>query len=56
MFDERTVMVETYSAELTITQPHEIALYAKAFAALQRSAVYGQPVRELIARALAALR
>jgi hypothetical protein len=55
MFDERTVMVETYSAELTITQPHEIALYAKAFARLQRSAVYGQPVRELIARALEAL-
>jgi transcriptional regulator with XRE-family HTH domain len=55
MFDERTVMVETYSAELTITQPHEITLYAKAFTLLQRSAVYGQPARDLIARALAAL-
>ncbi|TDD68844.1 helix-turn-helix domain-containing protein [Actinomadura rubrisoli] len=55
MFDERTVMVETYSAEFTITQPHEIALYAKAFAKLQWSAVYGRPARELIARALESL-
>lgn len=55
MFDERIVMVETYSAELTINQPHEIALYGKAFAALQRSAVYGRPARDLIARALADL-
>lgn len=53
MFDDRTVMVETYSAELTVTQPREIALYAKAFALLQRSAVHGQAVREMIARALA---
>jgi transcriptional regulator with XRE-family HTH domain len=52
-FDERTVMIETYSAELTVTQPREIALYLKAFALLQRSAAYGQAARELIARALA---
>jgi hypothetical protein len=52
MFDERVVMVETYSAELTINQPHEIALYGKAFATLQRSAVYGRPARDLIAQAL----
>jgi Domain of unknown function (DUF5753) len=51
-FDERTVMIETYSAELTVTQPREIALYLKAFALLQRSAAYGQAARELIARAL----
>jgi transcriptional regulator with XRE-family HTH domain len=54
-FDDRAAMVETYSAELTINQPRELALYAKAFAALQRSAVYGQPARGLISRALAAL-
>ena len=52
MFDERTVMVETYSAELTVTQPAEIALYAKAFALLQRSAVYGQSARDLVVQAL----
>jgi hypothetical protein len=47
MFD-RMVMVETYSAELTITQPRELALYAKAFALLHRAAVYGSPARDLI--------
>jgi transcriptional regulator with XRE-family HTH domain len=51
-FDDRMVMVETYSAELTITQPREIAFYNKAFAMLQRSAVYGKPVRNLITAAL----
>jgi len=52
MFDNRTVMVETYSAEITVTQPREIALYAKAFGLLQQSAVYGQPARHLISKAL----
>jgi transcriptional regulator with XRE-family HTH domain len=52
MFDERAVMVETYSAELTITQPREIALYSKAFDTLHRSAAYGLAARELITRAL----
>jgi transcriptional regulator with XRE-family HTH domain len=56
MFDDRTVMVETYSAELTVTQPREIALYSRAFALLQRSAVYGQSARDLISRALASWR
>jgi hypothetical protein len=55
MFDDRMVMVETYSAELTVTQPRELALYAKAFALLYRSAVYGRPARDLIAKALADL-
>lgn len=41
MFDDRMVMVETYSAELTVTQPRELGLYAKAFALLHRSAVDG---------------
>ena len=53
MFDDRMVMVETYSAELSITQPREIALYAKAFGLLQSAAAYGVPAREAIARALA---
>lgn len=51
VFDEQAVMVETYSAELTITQPREIALYARAFERLQRAAVYGRAARELISRA-----
>ncbi|MEV0399123.1 helix-turn-helix transcriptional regulator [Actinoallomurus sp. NPDC050550] len=51
MFDDR-VMVETYSAEITINQPREIALYTKAFSWLRRSAVYGQTARDLIDAAL----
>ncbi|MFC5829860.1 helix-turn-helix domain-containing protein [Nonomuraea insulae] len=55
MFDERMVMLETYSAELTITEPNEIAMYGRAFGLLQRSAVYGQNARRLVAEALARL-
>lgn len=54
-FDDRLVMVETYSAELTVTQPREVALYAKAFGLLQRSAVHGAGVREMVTRALEGL-
>ena len=52
MFDDRLVLVETYSAELSVTQPREIEMYAKAFALLQQSAVYGTAVRELVLRAI----
>ncbi|MEE1798232.1 hypothetical protein PUR57_06000 [Streptomyces sp. JV176] len=52
LFDDRMVIVETFSAEMTVTQPQEIALYFKAFSLLQRAAVYGQPARRLIANAL----
>lgn len=52
IFDERMVMIETYSAELTITQPREVAVYAKAFSWLSRAAVYHQQARALIRDAL----
>ncbi|RSO09998.1 hypothetical protein DMH26_00415 [Streptomyces sp. WAC 05379] len=52
MFDDKLVLVETYSAEFSVTQPREIELYAKAFALLQQSAVYGTPVRDLILSAI----
>jgi transcriptional regulator with XRE-family HTH domain len=52
MFDDHAVQVEAISAELTITQPREIALYAKAFQTLSKLAVYGQGARELIVTAL----
>ncbi|MCM1967766.1 helix-turn-helix transcriptional regulator [Streptomyces sp. G1] len=48
MFDDRLVLVETYSAELTVTQPGEIETHAKTFALLKQSAVYGGEVRDLI--------
>ena len=48
MFDDRMVHVEAISAELTITQPREIALYAKAFHGLTARAVHGSTARALI--------
>ncbi|WP_433727802.1 helix-turn-helix domain-containing protein [Nocardia sp. CA-129566] len=56
MFDSRMVQVETISAELTITQPSEIALYGKAFHRLKDQAVHGQDARAMIAEAMADLR
>ena len=55
IFDDAKVMVETISAELTITQGREIALYVKAFQALSAQAVYGAAARSLIVAALHAL-
>jgi transcriptional regulator with XRE-family HTH domain len=52
VFDDLTVRVETVSALLTITQPHEIALYAKTFHRFQDLAVYGPAARRLIVSAL----
>ena len=48
IFDQGTVRVETPSAELTITQRGEIAVYEKRFARLQESAVYGDAARAVI--------
>lgn len=55
MFEETTVRVETVSAQLTVTQPREIALYGRTFERMQSAAVYGADARELIAAALAAI-
>ena len=52
MFDESRVRIETVSASLTITQPRDIALYARVFELLQQSALYGRDARPLIGRAL----
>ncbi|GAA0409356.1 helix-turn-helix transcriptional regulator [Streptomyces luteireticuli] len=55
IFDEEQVSVELVSAAITVTTPSEIALYMKAFAELQRLAVYGAHARELIADAIGVL-
>ena len=55
IFDDAKVMVETISAELTVTQSREIALYVKAFQELSGQAVYGAEARSLIIAALHAL-
>jgi transcriptional regulator with XRE-family HTH domain len=48
MFDDKRVLVETFSAELSVTQPREIELYARAFSLLRQSAVYGESARAVI--------
>lgn len=55
IFDDDRVQVETLSAEISITGEAEIAVYAKAFAALQRLAVFGHDARALITDAINAL-
>ncbi|MGF1424999.1 helix-turn-helix domain-containing protein [Kitasatospora sp. LaBMicrA B282] len=56
MFDDRHAVVETLTAEVNVTQPRELADYAKAFAQLATTAVHGEAARRLIADAIAALR
>jgi len=56
MFDDRMVQVEAISAELTVTQPREVALYSKAFQEISKLAVYGKRARGLITHALNELR
>jgi hypothetical protein len=52
MFDDELVHLETVSAEVNVTQPREITLYSKAFAALADQSVTGTAARALIAAAL----
>ncbi|WIM96829.1 helix-turn-helix transcriptional regulator [Actinoplanes oblitus] len=56
MFDDRLVHVEAVSAELSITQPREIALYARTFALHAGQARYGDQARALILGELEQLR
>lgn len=55
LFDDNHVVVETLTAQLNVTQPRELADYAKAFAGLSKMAVYGDQVRALINSAINAL-
>ena len=52
MFDDSRVRVETVSESLNITQPRDIALYARVFELLHESAVHGREARQVITRAL----
>ncbi|MGV9926276.1 helix-turn-helix domain-containing protein [Nocardia rhamnosiphila] len=52
MFDDRMVMVETMTAELTISQPREIAQYHRAFNTLAGKAVTEDAARGVIWTAL----
>jgi hypothetical protein len=55
LHDSASCTVETLTAEISITQPRELADYTKAFAELATMAVHGEPARRLIATALDAL-
>lgn len=55
IFDEKVAVVETTSAELTVTQPREIVLFLRAFERLREHAVYGTEARALIRRAMVEL-
>ncbi|KZM68561.1 helix-turn-helix domain-containing protein [Nocardia terpenica] len=52
IFDNTRVMVETVTAELTITQPREIAQYGRAFDVLAAQSVTGDGARRVIRAAL----
>lgn len=52
ILDEALVQFDTYSAELSLIRPDEIALYGRAFERLAALAVYGAEARGMIARAL----
>jgi transcriptional regulator with XRE-family HTH domain len=55
LHDDFQAVVETLTAEINVTQPRELADYAKAFAGLAEMAVYGDAARALIAAAIDSL-
>lgn len=52
LYDDKQVLVETYSAALDLRQPQEIELYSDAFEQLASSAVYGRAARKIINQAI----
>ncbi|WP_333745750.1 helix-turn-helix domain-containing protein [Streptomyces sp. IBSBF 2950] len=55
LHDDFQAVVETLTAEINVTQPRELADYAKAFTGLAEMAVYGDAARALIQAAVNAL-
>jgi len=55
VFDDARVHVELLSAQVTVTAPSEITLYARAFDKLAEMAVYEMQARSLITAAIDAL-
>lgn len=52
LLDHNRVMVETFSAELNLTQPQEIELYASIFKQMAETASYGRLARAVIMRVI----
>jgi transcriptional regulator with XRE-family HTH domain len=55
IMDEALVQFDTYTAELSLIRPDEIALYGRAFERLAAIAVYGPEARALISQILDSL-
>ena len=55
IFGDSLAALETPTASIEVTRPQEIELYARMFAHLSASAVYGAAARGLIIRALGEL-
>ncbi len=55
LYDNSLVSVELVSARVRITQPSEIALYARAFEELRQTAVHGAAARALVVKAIDSL-
>jgi hypothetical protein len=55
IFDDARVYIELLSAQVTVTAPSEIVLYAGAFEKLSGLAVYGEEARARISTAIEAL-
>jgi hypothetical protein len=56
IFDETAVALETPTASIEVTRPHELSLYVRMFDLLAAAAVYGQAARTLLGRVLDDLR
>ena len=52
IYDDERVLVELLSAQVTVTTPSEITLYARAFDKLAEQAIYGAQARALIMTAI----
>ncbi|TCC43497.1 XRE family transcriptional regulator [Kribbella sindirgiensis] len=48
IFDDKLVGLETPTAKIEVTQPQEIALYARTFEQMTHAAVYGRDARAII--------
>ncbi|RPE44179.1 helix-turn-helix protein [Streptomyces sp. Ag109_O5-1] len=55
IYDDRLVSVELVSAEVSVTQPGEIAQYLETFERLRSMAVYGAEARALVLKSINAL-
>ncbi|GIH27347.1 transcriptional regulator [Acrocarpospora phusangensis] len=55
LLDDTAAETETYTAFLRVTQPGEVAVYARVFDSLARSAVHGEQAVEIVERHAAAL-